>query len=157
MSDDGLAWQAILVGVVATVVMDVIAILRGRVTGVRGLDYALLGRWVLHMRSGLWFHNSIATADRRSGERAFGWLLHYLIGVIWAVPAVWMVQAGASVVVAALVVGVGSVLAPWLVMQPAFGMGIAGNKLPKPWAARSRSLQTHLTFALGLWAGLLAI
>ncbi len=157
MSDDGLAWQAILVGVVATVVMDVIAMLRGRVTGVRGLDYALLGRWVLHMRSGLWFHNSIATADRRSGERAFGWLLHYLIGVIWAVPAVWMVQAGASVVAAALVVGVGSVLAPWLVMQPAFGMGIAGNKLPKPWAARRRSLQTHLTFAFGLWVGLLVI
>ena len=157
MFGDGIAAQVIPVGVVATVVMDVISVLRARLSGVRGLDYALLGRWMLHMWSGRWFHNNIAATEQRGGERPFGWLLHYVIGVIWAAPAGWMVQAGASVVAAAFVVGVGSVVAPWFVMQPAFGMGIAGRKLPEPWTARSRSLQTHLTFALGLWVGLRVI
>ncbi|KAJ03189.1 DUF2938 family protein [Sulfitobacter mediterraneus] len=150
-----MAAEMIMVGVVATAVMDVIAELRARLTGVRGLDYALLGRWVLHMRNGRWFHDTIGGAAKQTGERVLGWALHYLIGVIWAVPVVLLVQSGANAGAAALLVGVGSVVAPWLIMQPAFGMGVAGRRLPHPWVARSRSLQTHLSFALGLWLAVL--
>ena len=150
-----MAAEMIMIGFVATAVMDVIAELRARLTGVRGLDYALLGRWVLHMRNGRWFHDPIGGAAKQTGERALGWALHYLIGVIWAVPVVWLMQSGANAAAAALLVGVGSVLAPWLIMQPAFGMGVAGRRLPHPWVARSRSLQTHLSFALGLWLAVL--
>jgi hypothetical protein len=51
-----------------------------------------------------------------------------------------------------MIVGAGSVAAPFLLMQPGMGQGIVARKTPKPWAARARSLVTHLVFGLGLYA-----
>jgi hypothetical protein len=49
-------------------------------------------------------------------------------------------------------IGIGSVAAPFLLMQPGMGVGIAAAHAPKPGAARTRSLITHLTFGIGLYA-----
>jgi hypothetical protein len=43
------------------------------------------------------------------------------------------------------------VAAPFLLMQPALGAGIAAAKTPNPTAARLRSLMTHAVFGLGLY------
>ena len=50
----------------------------------------------------------------------------------------------------ALTVGIGSVAAPFLLMQPAMGAGIAASRTPRPSAARMRSLVTHGVFGVGL-------
>jgi len=57
----------------------------------------------------------------------------------------------------ALAFGLVTTLAPFLVMQPAFGFGIAASKTPKPSQARLKSLMTHTVFGRGLylWALLL--
>jgi len=47
--------------------------------------------------------------------------------------------------------GVASVLVPYLVMQPLFGLGVAASKTPRPWQARIRSLMAHATFGVGLY------
>lgn len=52
----------------------------------------------------------------------------------------------------ALVTGVGTLGAPWFLMQPAFGMGVAASKAPDPTVARLRSLRAHAIYGLGLWA-----
>jgi hypothetical protein len=52
----------------------------------------------------------------------------------------------------ALIVGIGSVAAPFLLMQPAMGAGIAASRTPRPAAARLHSLVTHGIFGLGLYA-----
>ena len=51
----------------------------------------------------------------------------------------------------ALAVGIGSVAAPFLLMQPGMGLGIAARRMPHPGAARLRSLVTHLLFGIGLY------
>ena len=57
----------------------------------------------------------------------------------------------------ALLVGVATIAAPFLVLQPGMGAGIAASKTPRPWRARLRSLATHATFGVGLYlAGLVA-
>lgn len=38
---------------------------------------------------------------------------------------------------------------PFFIMQPAFGFGIAVNKIPAPKIARVRSLLAHLYFGIG--------
>jgi hypothetical protein len=43
------------------------------------------------------------------------------------------------------------VAAPLLLMQPAFGMGIAASRTANPWQVRMRALLTHLVFGLGLY------
>jgi hypothetical protein len=53
-------------------------------------------------------------------------------------------------------VGVGTVAAPFLLMQPAMGAGVAASRTPRPAAARLQSLITHAIFGLGLYgSGLL--
>ena len=49
--------------------------------------------------------------------------------------------------------GLGTVVAPFLVMQPAMGAGVAASRTPNPAAARLQSLVTHAVFGLGLYAG----
>jgi hypothetical protein len=51
-----------------------------------------------------------------------------------------------------LLVGVGTVAAPFLVMQPAMGGGFAASRSPRPGRARLQSLLTHAVFGLGLYA-----
>jgi hypothetical protein len=51
----------------------------------------------------------------------------------------------------ALLFGIGTVLAPFLVMQPSFGLGIAASRAPSPTQARLRSLMAHIVFGVGLY------
>ena len=53
----------------------------------------------------------------------------------------------------ALVVGIGTVVMPFFVMQPGMGAGIAARRTPRPQAARMQSLVTHALFGLGLYVG----
>ena len=62
-----------------------------------------------------------------------------------------------AVVLLALAFGALTVAAPLLLMQPAFGMGLAASRTPKPWQVRSRALLTHLVFGAGLYLSGLAL
>jgi hypothetical protein len=53
----------------------------------------------------------------------------------------------------AIAFGVVTVLVPFLVMQPAMGLGVAASRTPRPRAARVQSLITHTVFGLGLYLG----
>ena len=92
------------------------------------------------------------------GERLVGWTAHYLIGVGFAAALValwgldWVRQ---PTIGPALIVGIGSVAAPFLVMQPGMGAGIAASRAPRPAAARIQSLITHAIFGIGLYAAAL--
>jgi hypothetical protein len=124
------------------------------------LDYALLGRWIGLFRYGKFFHTRITAARPVRGERPLGWVAHYAIGVAFAAAllALWGLDWSDSPTIAPpLVVGIGSVLAPWLIMQPAFGLGIAGAKTARPWAGRLRNLGTHTVYGVGLYVSALAI
>jgi hypothetical protein len=51
----------------------------------------------------------------------------------------------------ALLFGVGTVLVPFLLMHPSFGLGIAASRAPNPTQARLRSLMAHTAFGVGLY------
>lgn len=147
-------WRALPIGVGATLVMDLWAILQKRAFGVPPLDYALVGRWIGHMTRRRFRHDSIAAASPFRGERSLGWLAHYAIGCVFAALLVAIQGPGWTrdpTLVPAFLAGLASMAAPFLVMQPAFGLGIAASRAPQPSAARWRSLVTHLVFGLGLF------
>ncbi|RQS11917.1 DUF2938 domain-containing protein [Burkholderia sp. Bp9002] len=147
-------FRLLLIGVGGTLVMDLWALFRRRVLGIPSLDYALVGRWLGHMPAGRFRHASIVAAAPVPYERAAGWLAHYAIGIAFAALPVAIAGAGwlrAPTLLPALAAGLVSVAAPFLVMQPAFGFGIAAARTPQPGVARRRSLATHLTFGLGLY------
>jgi Protein of unknown function (DUF2938) len=150
----------VLVGLGATLVIDIWALFLRRRFKIPSLNYCLLGRWLLHMPSGRFVHSNITTAQEKPHECPLGWVAHYLIGTVFAL--VFVLLASRSwlerpTLLPALTFGVVTTLVPLLIMQPSFGLGIAASKMPHPHQARLKSLLTHSVFGVGLylWAVLL--
>lgn len=146
--------RIVAVGVGATLAMDLWGLVLRRVYGVTGLDYRLVGRWLGHMPRGQFSHAGIGKAPPVAGEAVIGWAAHYAIGILFAAGLVAVFGAGwlqAPTILPALLTGLVTVAMPFLVMQPAFGMGLAASRMPDPAAARLRSLITHLVFGTGLF------
>jgi hypothetical protein len=145
----------ILTGIGATALMDLWTIVRNKAFGTAMPNYALVGRWIAHMPAGRLRHASIAKSEPRRGEAVIGWGAHYLIGIAFA--GLLAAIAGASwfqspTLLPALAIGIATVAAPFLVMQPAMGAGIAASRAPNPRVARLQSIVTHAIFGLGLCA-----
>lgn len=149
-------YYALPIGVAATAVIDLWALARRQLLGIALPDYGLVGRWLAQMPRGRFRHASIKAVAPVRGERAIGWIAHYLTGAAFA--ALLLVMYGPDWLrhptpVPALLVGIATVAAPFLVMQPGMGAGIAASRTPRPGAARLQSLVTHAVFGLGLYAG----
>ena len=152
--------RAAVLGIGGAALMDVWGSLARRAFGIQGLDYALLGRWIGHFPRGHFVHARIAAADPVPGERAIGWAAHNAIGVGFAVPLIvlWGLEWARSPTLGPpMLVGVVTILAPWLVMQPAMGAGVAASRTPNPLAARLRNLATHAVYGLGLYGSAVAL
>jgi len=145
--------RLLLIGIGATAVLDLwLALLRR--LGLPGLDMALLGRWVAHLPRGRFVHAAIARAEVVAGERAWGWLAHYAIGIAFAALLVGLLGQRwlhAPTLLPALAFGVATVVAPLFVMQPAMGAGFAASRTPTPLKNCLRSLASHAVFGLGLY------
>ena len=151
-----LAVYAAAIGAGATVAMDLWMLARRRLLGLPLPDYGLVGRWLAHMGRGRFVHARIADACPVPGERMLGWAAHYATGIAFA--GLLLAIGGlewAHEPTPGLAIGVGlaTVAAPVLLMQPGMGAGIAASRTPKPWAARRQSLLTHAIFGLGLYLG----
>lgn len=150
----------LIIGIGATAVMDLWGLVRKPLLGIPAPNYALVGRWIAWMPRGRFRHDSIAKSAAVRGEHLIGWTVHYGVGIGFAALLVGL--AGLSWVrepalVPALLVGLGSVAAPFLLMQPGMGAGIAASRTANPGAARRQSIATHAVFGLGLYlAGHLA-
>ncbi len=152
--------RAVAVGIGATAFMDLWALLLKRGLGVPSADYCLVGRWVGHMPDGRFSHASIGAAAPKRFECALGWITHYIVGIVYAVMLVALVSGvwlARPTLWPALLFGVGTVLVPFLVMQPSFGLGIAASKAPDPSKARLKSLMAHAVFGVGLYACAVAL
>ncbi|WP_299341617.1 DUF2938 domain-containing protein [uncultured Pseudoxanthomonas sp.] len=144
----------VLIGLGATVTMDAWGLLRWRVFGVPRADYGRVGRWLGHMAAGQFRHEAIARSPPVRGERVLGWVAHYLTGVAFAalLPVVWGdAWLRDPTPLPALLLGVGTVAAPFLLMQPGMGAGVAASRTAEPGRARLHSLVNHLVFGAGLY------
>ncbi len=146
--------SAVAIGVGASLLMDLWNLLLKFAFRIPSLDYCLLGRWLLHMPSGTFRHASIASARPMPLECAAGWLAHYSIGAglavgfLFVASRAWLV---APTLWPAVLWGIGTVVFPLFVMQPALGLGVAASKTARPTQARAKSLATHTVFGVGLY------
>lgn len=150
---------AMLIGIGATAVMDAWLLLLKHL-GVPTLNFAFIGRWVGHLLRGQFAHAAIAKAAPIRGELAWGWLTHYAVGMAFATVLVGIQGADwvrSPTLLPALAVGVCTVAAPLLVMQPAMGSGFAASRTPTPLKNCLRSLANHTVFGFGLYLSALAI
>jgi uncharacterized oligopeptide transporter (OPT) family protein len=145
--------HVVLIGVGATAVMDIWLLLLLRLK-IQTPSFALIGRWVGNLPRGRFAHTSISEAPPVAGELRLGWLTHYAVGIAYACLLIgvqgteWSRQPS---LLPALAVGVGTVLVPLFVMQPAMGAGFAASKTPTPLKNCLRSLANHAVFGTGLY------
>ena len=151
---------AIAIGIGATLVMDLWNLFLKRTFSIQSLNYCLLGRWLRHMPGGTLRHASIAAAPQKPLECPVGWIAHYTIGVVLALGFVvltsgdWLAR---PTLLPVLLYGIGTVVFPLFILQPAFGLGVAASRTPKPTQARLKSLVTHTVFGLGLYVCALGV
>jgi Protein of unknown function (DUF2938) len=152
-------FATLITGIGATALMDVWGIARRPLLGVPVPDYGLVGRWIAWMPRGRFRHDAIAKSAPMRHERLIGWVAHYLIGIAFAALPVlvwtpaWLREPR---IAPALITGLVTLAAPFLLMQPGMGAGIAASRTPRPNAARLQSLITHLVFGAGLYLTALA-
>ena len=148
--------EILVVGVIATLAMDLWQRLLQTATGRPLGSWALVGRWVAWMPRGVFVHQSIATAPGVRGELAIGWTFHYVVGLVYAAGYIAVLQFGlgaAPSLSSALIYALALLVAPWFIMQPALGQGFFASRAPNPAAVRAINVSVHLIFGLGLYLG----
>lgn len=146
--------QAVITGIGATLVMDLWSLIQKHIIKLPPLNYALVGRWVLWIPRGKLWHNTIVSTASVRKEFLTGWAFHYLTGILFAfIPLLlkgttWFCEPS---FMTALLAGLLTLFAPFMILQPAFGFGIAASRTPRPWLTRLLSLLTHLAYGLGLY------
>jgi uncharacterized membrane protein YagU involved in acid resistance len=141
-------------GLGATLTFDLWGLFLKRAFKIPSSNICLVGRWLRTMPEGTFMHANIGSSPQKSAECTVGWIAHYMIGIMFAIAFVafagnnWLRHPA---LIPAIVFGVVTVLAPFFIMQPLFGLGFAASKTPNPMQARLRSLMNHTAFGVGLY------
>jgi hypothetical protein len=144
----------ILIGLGATLTFDLWVLFVKHVFHIPASNMCLVGRWIRYMSNGVFRHSNIASVPPKSAECVVGWITHYMIGIAFAIVFVTFVGDNwleHPTPIPAIAFGSVTVLAPFMIMQPAFGLGIAASKTSNPKQARIRSLLNHTVFGIGLY------
>jgi hypothetical protein len=161
MSNQALSFiSTILIGFGATLIADLWALFLKHTFRIAAPNYCLVGRWLRYMPEGIFRHSSIGSVPQKSGECKVGWIAHYMIGITFVV--IFIAFTGNNwlqhpTLMPAIVFGVVTVSAPFFMMQPAFGLGLAASKTANPTQARLRSLMNHTSFGIGLYLSALLV
>lgn len=152
--------KASIVGIGGTIAMDVWATLLQRLVGTPATNWPMVGRWLGHMPTGKFHHENLGAADAIPGEATIGWIFHYAIGIAYGLLLVaingsaWLVEPTA---LPAVLLSLAFLVAPYFVMMPGLGFGVAGSKTPKPNVTRFKSVLAHTMFGLGMYVTALSL
>jgi Protein of unknown function (DUF2938) len=153
-------YRSIIMGVGATVLLDLWALLLFRSFGFPQPNWAMVGRWFGHLPAGQFFHDDIGRSPAICRELQLGWLVHYGVGILFA--AVTLLIGGAAWarspgLLLPLIVGLVTVGCGWFILQPGMGAGIAASKKPERNRIRLLNILGHMVFGFGLYGTALLI
>ena len=83
-----------------------------------------------------------------------GWLFHYINGIGYAylyVISIAFIVSNVPSLTSAIIYGLVTLIALWLVLQPALGLGLFAKLADKPNTIRALNLFVHLIFGLALY------
>ena len=146
--------SAILIGLGATLTFDLWGWFLKTTFKIPPSNICLVGRWLRYMPEGIFVHSNIVAMRKKGSECTVGWIAHYLIGITFS--CIFVVIMGDRwlqhpTLIPTIVFGIATVLAPFLIMQPSLGFGIAASKTSNPTNARIRSLMNHFAFGIGIY------
>ncbi len=148
--------SVIIAGITACLAMDIFQRVLLITTGQPPSNWAVVGRWAFHvLRSARLYQPDIDSRDEIEGEHAFGWVVHYAVGIGYA--AVYAVSMQENLLTASLldglIFGILSVIVPWFFFLPVLGKGIMAKHTPSPAKVCMLALVNHCVFGLGMAGG----
>jgi hypothetical protein len=153
-------YAGVIIGLTGTALKDVWAIFLKRVFDNAPPNWAMVGRWVVHLKSGKVFNDDIAEALAFSSENLVGWIFYYFVGFIYGV--IFMLLVGKEwlsgpTLMPVWLYSISTILVGWFLLHPGLGLGMALAKTENPFKGRCMGLMTHSVFGLGMWFGAFAI
>ena len=146
----------LIVGVLATVTMDVVAVIALRLgiagRGPRRTGPDLIGRWIGYLLRGKFRHTDILQTPPLPGELVLGLAAHYLIGIMLTLMYLGLVVVAHArpTALSAILYGTATTVLPWFLMFPSQGMGWLGWDAPDDAHLARASLFNHIIFGLGI-------
>ena len=151
-----LSLRSILLGILATLTMDILSAASVKLRFLAPLPPRLMGRWFASVARGQLFHHDIGQVTPINYEMAIALPVHYAIGVTLAL-AYWLATSALGLSprnpFIALSFGLTTNVLPWLVMFPAMGYGWFGAQGPPGTRLFVSSLINHCFYGVGLWFG----
>ena len=150
--------SGILMGLVATILMDLWAVTLQRLAGVPTPNWSMVGRWCVEVSRGRVFHDDIASVEEVAGEKQIGWAFHYAVGIAYGIALALLMGAEWLAAPTFLPAWVFSILMlgfGWFLLQPGLGLGWAASRAPNPAKVRALGILAHTVFGIGLWLGAL--
>ncbi|MBS0251519.1 MAG: DUF2938 family protein [Proteobacteria bacterium] len=160
MSSIEILVKAAAVGIGGTLVLDLYALFLARVMGVPATNWAMVGRWFGNMPRGQFIQAAMSKAEPVKSEPAIGWIAHYAIGAGYGLLllALWgRAWLNYPTVLPPMLLSWVLLIAPYFVMMPGMGLGIAGRRTPRPNITRLKSVAGHSVFGLGMYATAVAL
>ena len=146
----------IIAGITACLAMDIFQRFLLITTRQPSSNWAVVGRWAFNvLRTARLYQPDIESADEIKGEHAFGWIVHYAVGIGYAfIYAKFMQKALLTASLSdGLLFGLFSVIVPWFFFLPVLGKGIMAKHTPAPAKVCMLALANHCVFGLGIAGG----
>lgn len=145
--------QDVFTGILSTLIMDCNSLLMKHIFKIKILNYAWLGRWLLSIQDGKLVHQNITHSSIKKHEKALGWFLHYLIGILLVFIFLYSCKQYNFDLnfKNSLIFSILTTLIPFLIMQPLFGFGFFASKTPNQMISLRNSIISHLSFGVGIY------
>ena len=148
--------RGIVVGVLGTVVMDVLNHLVARTGLLAKIEVRLIGRMAAGWTRGRFRYNHPSEMRQVPNELVYGVAAHYGIGLGLAFIFVlgWeLLVGGPASPFWALVYGIATTVASLFFVYPCMGFGVMGLRSPDSLKSFFSSLANHFYFGIGMAAG----
>ena len=147
--------NAVLVGIVATLALDLVA---GAGVLLHAFRIPLFGRWGLYALRGTFRHADIDRAPPLKGENALTIPLHYIAGIVLVLPYLFLLDTfswGNGNLVLAAGYGLATSVIPLFLMLPSMGYGLLGLRHGRDTFWLREILLMHLGYGIGIGIGAL--
>ena len=151
-----LIFQGLISGIIATIIFDLFNISLKFAYNIDKPKWNFLGRYFLGYKKGRYIRKSLQEDDDEENELLWGYIIHYLIGIIYGLFYVFinlLIFDYPSLLIA-YVVGFITVLGAWCYLMPfAYNLGFFASKSDQQFKTLTQNLIGHFIFGTGLFIG----
>lgn len=150
------ASELVIAGFMACIFMDSFQRLLFLMFKIPPSNWAMVGRWAGYLvLRGKIINPEIDTLPPITRELPLGWVVHYLVGIGYAVVYFLIREAGwlDNSLYSGAIFGIASVIVPWFFFLPAMGKGMLARLTDNARLVCFLAVINHLVFGLGMAFG----